>query len=198
VVVSSVERLPFGGRESFDPAPDWRREIIQPVERDHVERAHQIRPVILGHVRTKRERLRNVGVIGLVVFAFDGVDMDPVIAHQVSRDVVLSRERIGGAQGDLGSRSPQRMHQVGGFSRDVEAGGELDAPERLLLAKAGSDLSEHRHRSLGPLGATLSLVGELQVLDVVFGCRGPDILNGHVLLSGRPIADPSRDRAAPR
>ena len=160
-----------------------------------MQRADQVRAVVLGHVRPEREGLRDVGVVGLVVLALDGVDVDPVIAHQVRGDVVLGGERVGGAEGDLGAGGPERRHQVGGLGGDVQAGGQPGALERLLLGEAGPDLPQHRHGPLGPLGPSLALVRQADVTDVVFRDFG---LHAHELLIAPPTADPSRGRCAPR
>ena len=41
---------------------------------------------------------RDVPVVAVLVFALDGVDRNAVILHQAGRDVVLRRQRVGGAQ----------------------------------------------------------------------------------------------------
>ena len=135
VVVSSVEpltgadqRAPLVLAQGLDPAADRRREVVEPVQRDHVQRADQIGPVVLRHVGPEGERLRDVGVVGVVVLALDRVDVHPVVPHEVRGDVVLGRERVRGAERDLGAGRPERHHEIGGLGGDVEAGRELAGP----------------------------------------------------------------------
>src|SRR6185312_4136441 len=78
----------------------------------------------------------------------------------------------GGAECDLRPGGPERDHQVRGLGGDVEAGRETGALERALLGEPGADLSQHRHGSLGPLGAAPTLIRQDNVLDVVCGHRG--------------------------
>jgi len=62
---------------------------------------HQIRAVIHGDVRLVIEGGLQMIVIGGVVFALDGVDRDFVIGDQRGGNIILSRERIGGAQDNI-------------------------------------------------------------------------------------------------
>src|SRR5918994_1694437 len=87
-------------------------------------------------MRTEGQRLGDVGVVSLVILALDGVDVDPVIPHQMRRHVVLSGKWIGGAQCDLGSRRPQCDHQIGSFGRDVKAAGKLDSLQRVADSRS--------------------------------------------------------------
>ena len=70
------------------------------------------------------------------------------------------------------------MHQMRGLGGDVQAGGDAQALERLLLREPGADVAQHRHRPLGPLDAAMALLGQLQVLDVMRDLH---------LLFGRPF-----------
>ena len=47
--------------QRLDPAADRRRQVVQPVERDHVQRADQIGAVVLGHVRAEGQRAARCG-----------------------------------------------------------------------------------------------------------------------------------------
>jgi hypothetical protein len=151
--------------------------------------------IVLGELRRESQGLRDMRVVGLVVFAFDGVDVNLMISHQVCRNVVLSGQRIRGTERYFGPSGPQRLHEVGGLGRDMEAGRDLESSERLVLGKARPDLPEYWHGPFGPLGPAPPLVGESQILDVVFGHGS---LDGHELLNGRLRAEPSHDPALPR
>src|SRR5215207_2647096 len=108
--------------------------------------------------------------------------MNPVVSHQVRSHIILSRERVRRAERNLGSGSPERLHQIGGLGGHMEAGRKPDTLEWLLLGKSPPNLSEHRHGPLGPFSSTLTLVGQSQVFDVVLGKCSRDVLNGHGLL----------------
>ena len=61
-------------------------------------------------------------VVGLVVLALDREDRDAFVLDQRRGGVVLGRERVRGAQEDLGAAGLERAHEVGGLGGDVQAG----------------------------------------------------------------------------
>jgi hypothetical protein len=74
----------------------------------------------------------DVRVVGLVALALDRVHLDVVAVDEGGRDVILRRQRVGGAERDLGATGSEGADQVGGLRRDVKAKPELDAVERPL------------------------------------------------------------------
>ncbi len=114
----------------------------------------------------------DVAVVGLVVLAVDRVDLGAVAVDQRRRGVVLGRERVRRAEGDVGAARHQRADEVRRLRRDVQAAGHADALERLLALEALADLSEHGHLAIGPLDPLLAGVGEGDVGDVVVGGGG--------------------------
>ena len=163
------EPLAISGGERLHPAPHGGREVVQPVQGDHVERADQVGAVVHGEVGPVGERRADVLVIGLVVLALDGEHLGPVVAHQVGRHVVLRRQRIGGAQRHVRPARLQGDDQVRRLRGDVQAGREAFARERALAREALPQLAQHRHGALGPFGPPPPLVGLAQVFDVVRG-----------------------------
>ena len=97
---------------------------------------------------------------------------DPVLVDERGGDVVLGRERVRGAEDDLGAARLQRAHQVRRLGRHVEAGGDAVAGERLLALEALADRGEHRHLPVGPLDPPHAFGGEREILDVVLDGRG--------------------------
>ena len=166
------QRLPLVGGEPFDPLPDGRLEIIEAAERDHVDRADDIGAVIHRDVGLVRDRGADVLVVRLLVLALDREDLDAVVLHEMRGDIVLRRERVRGAERDVGAAGLERHHQVRRLGGDVEAGGDLPAGEGALLREARAHLAQHLHGALGPLGAAAPLLGEREVLDVVGGGGG--------------------------
>ena len=61
----------------------------------------------------------------------------------------------------------ERAREVGGLGRDVQAGGDAVAGERLLALEALADRREHRHLPVGPLDPADALGGEGEILHVV-------------------------------
>ncbi len=82
---------------------------------------HQIGAVVHRDVRLVIERRHDVRIVGIVVLALDGVDRDVVVANQAGSDIVLGRQRVGGAQHNVGSTVAQRDRQVGRLGSDVQA-----------------------------------------------------------------------------
>src|SRR5262249_35484404 len=62
-----------------------------------------------------------------------------------------------------------------GLGGQVQAGAEADALERLLAREALADLTEDRHRLLGPLDLEPPLGGEREILDVVLDHGVPSL-----------------------
>ena len=125
------------------------------------------------------ERRHDVRVVGVVVLALDGVDRDVVVAHQAGGNVVLRGQRIGGAQHDVGAAIAQGDRQVGGLGGDVQAGGDADALQRLVLDEVLADDLQDLHRLVGPVDALLAHIGKRQVGDIAGDASG---CGGHKLL----------------
>ena len=118
-----------------------------PAEREEEERGDEVRPVVHRQVGPVRQRRADVVVVGRVVLALDRVDGDAVVGHERGGHVVLGRERVRGAE--RRASAPPAVSVRARFAvsrRDVQAGGEPDARERLLLREALADLAQHRHR----------------------------------------------------
>ena len=64
----------------------------------------------------------DVLVIGGVVLPLDGIDRDAVVDDQRGGHVVLSRERVRGAEDEIGSAVRERARQVRGLAGDMETG----------------------------------------------------------------------------
>ncbi len=121
-----------------------------------VQDGDQVGAIVHGDVRLVVDGGEDVVVISVVVLALDGEDGNVVIADQARGNVILSRERVGGAEHDVGSAIAQADGQVGGFGRDVQAGGNADALQRLVLDELFADNLQHLHGLVRPLDALLS------------------------------------------
>ena len=117
------------------------------------------------------ERGKNVLVIGFIVLALDGVDGNAVIANQRCRHVILRGERVGGAKNHVSAAIAQRNGQVCGLRGHVQARGNANALQRLVLDEFLADALEHRHGLVGPLNAALSQISQFQALDIVRNLR---------------------------
>src|SRR5205085_2612815 len=96
----------------------------------------EICAIIHGHLRLVIEGGAQMRVVGIVVFAFDGVSGNTEVAIQRGCDFVLCGERIGRAENDVGAAIAKSDHQIGGFAGDVEASGNAQSLERLLFDEA--------------------------------------------------------------
>ncbi len=131
-----------------------------------VQNADQVGAVIHGDLRLVVERRHDVRVVSVVVLALDGEDGDVVVAHQAGGHVILGGERVGGAERDIGAAVAQGDHQIRGFGRDVQAGRNADALERLVLDEFLADDLQDLHRLVGPLDALLAQIGQFEILYV--------------------------------
>jgi len=167
------QRLALARRQRLHPPPHRGREVVQPVERDHVQRAHQVRPVVHRDVGPMGERGTDVLVVGVVVLALDREHLDPMVLHEMGGDVILRGQRVRGAQRHVRPPRLERDREVRRLGRHVEAGREPLPGERALAREALPNLPQHRHGALGPIGAAAPFVREREILDV-----GGDVLSG--------------------
>ncbi len=100
-----------------------------------VEGADQVGSVIHGDLRPVVQGGAEVPVVGLVVLALDGENGDPEVLDDRRGGVILGAQGIRGGQPDIGPPELERLHQVAGFARHVQAGRELDPLEGFLLGE---------------------------------------------------------------
>ena len=104
-----------------------------------VQHADDVGAVVHGDVGPVVDAGVDVGVVGLVVLALDGVGADAVLLDQRRGDVVLRAERVAGAEHDVGAAGLERAHEVGRLGGDVQAGADAHARQRLLALEALAD-----------------------------------------------------------
>ena len=121
-----------------------------------MEDGDQVTAVVHGHVRLVVHGGQNVIVVRVVVLALDGIDGNVVVADEAGGYVILRRQRIGGAKDDLGAAVAQADAEVSGLGGDVQAGGNSDALQRLVLDEFLADNLQHFHGLVRPLNAFLS------------------------------------------
>ncbi len=110
-------------------------------------------PSSIVMLRVMVDRRGDVRVVGVVVLALDREDGHAVLGDERSGHVVLRRERVRGAEEDVGAAGLQRAREVRGLRRHVQAGGDAVAVERPLALEALADRGQHRHLPVGPLDA---------------------------------------------
>src|SRR6202171_3446869 len=87
----------------------------------------------------------DVVVIGVVVLTLDGKHGNALIADQAGGDIILSRQRIRGAQ-DYVSAAVAKANRPGrSFRRYVQTGGNADTLQRLVLDELFADDLQHFH-----------------------------------------------------
>ena len=84
-----------------------------------VEDGHQVCAIVHGDVRPARQGGLDVAVVSLLVLALDREGVDAIFTGQRGRDIVLSRQGVGGAERNLSAPLLQRERQVGSFARHV-------------------------------------------------------------------------------
>ena len=132
-----------------------------------MEQADHVGAVVHGDLRMEVDDRVDVAVVGVVVLTLDGVGGDAVLGHEGRRDVVLSGERVGGAEAELGATGGERAHEAGGLARHVQAGADANTLERLLLGEALADLGQHRHFLLSPLDPQYPARREGQIFHIM-------------------------------
>ncbi len=147
----ATSSLRSGGVSVGGPLADLGVHVVEPVQRDEDHRADQVGAVVHRDVGLVLQGGGDVPVIAVLVLALDRVDRDAVILHQAGRDVVLGRQRVGGAQQEVGAAGLQGLGQVGGLGRDVQTGRHPHPGQRLFLLETLADRPQDRHVALGPL-----------------------------------------------
>src|SRR5205814_3037137 len=98
-------------------------------------------------------------------------DGDTVVADQAGGNVVLGRERIGGAKDYVGAAVAQADGEIGGLGGDVQAGGDANAAKRLVLDELFADDLQDFHRLICPLDALFAVIGQIEILNVAIHLR---------------------------
>ncbi len=136
-----------------------------------VQDGDQVGAIIHGDVRLVIDGGQDVVVVGVVVLALDGEDGNVVVADQAGGDVILRGERVRGAEHHVGSAIAQADGEVRGFGRHVQAGGNADALQRLVLDEFLADNLQNLHGLVRPLNALLAQIGQFHILDIaIHGC----------------------------
>ena len=129
-------------------------------------RSDQVRAVVHRDVRLVIKCRHDMRVVRLVVLALNGVRRNVVIAHQAGRDVVLRRKWIRSTKHNVGAAVAQGDSQVGSLGRNVQAGRNANALQRLVLDEFFADDLQNLHRLVGPVNALFAQIGKFNVGDV--------------------------------
>ena len=92
-------------------------------------------------------------VVGLSVFALDGINRDFEMLHQRCRGIILGRKRVGCAECHFGAARFQGAHQVGSFSGNVQAGTNADSLQGFFFFETFADRSKYWHVAICPKNA---------------------------------------------
>ena len=125
---------------------------LQQLRSAGMESRHEIGAVVKGDVRFVVQGRADMPVVGVVVFAVYPVGDDPC-GDQGRRNVVLSAQRVAGAQDHVGPTVPQGKGKVRRLGSEVQARNDPQVVQRLLPGKTLPDLTHYRHLLGGPLNA---------------------------------------------
>ena len=151
------------GRRLLGPASHLREQLAAL----GVQLGDEVRAVVHGDLRTRREDGVDVGVVAVAVLALLREGRDALAHDERRRDVVLRGEGIRGAERDRRAAVAEDEHEVRRFGRDVEAGADPQIAERTLLREALADPREHRHLTRRPGDAPAAGFGEAEIGDIV-------------------------------
>jgi hypothetical protein len=132
-----------------------------------VKHRDQVGAVVHRELGLRVERAREVLVVRVVVLALDGKRRDAVFLHERRGHVVLRRERIRGAERDLGPAVAEGEHQVRRLRGHMKACGDTQPLEGLFLCEALADFPHNGHVLPRPPDAVHALRGEGQILYVM-------------------------------
>ena len=136
-----------------------------------MEDGDQVGAVIHRDVRLVIDGSQNMAVIGVIVLALDGEDGDVVIAYQAGGDVILGRKRVGSAQHHVSAAVAQADGQVCRFRGHVQAGGDANALQWLVLDEFLANDLQNLHGLVGPVDPFLAQIGHLDGFDIAMHLR---------------------------
>ena len=178
VLVHLVEAVHARGRllgEAADAAQQFRillvhhRRQVAAVVEDHVE----------GLAVREEQRLLDAPVELLVGHALPGVDREARLGDR-GRGMVLGREDVAAAPGDLGAEFLEGLDQHGRLDRHMEAAGDAGSSERLRATVLLAEGHQARHLVLGEHDLLAAPVGKRKIGDFVRQ-TGFDVGHGNLL-----------------
>jgi hypothetical protein len=155
------------GRRLFRGTDDVGKQIFSLL----MDQGDDVGAVVDDDLRSVVERRANVPVVRIVVFAFDGIDRDPLLDER-RRDFILSRQRVACAENGIRAARLQGKRQVRCFRRDMRANHDANAVERAFATELIPDLSQHRHFAGCPIDSAPPFGGETRILDIERACVG--------------------------
>ena len=151
--------------------PDQLGELLLPLA---MEDTDHIGAVVHRHLRVAIDGSVDVPIVGVVVLAIDRVDLGVVAIHEGRGNVVLGGQGVRGAERHLGATGREGPDEIRGLGCDVQATRHDGPVERALTREPFADLGQHRHLPIRPLDASLPVVRQGDIGDVVAllsGCQ---------------------------
>jgi hypothetical protein len=145
------------------------RRQVAPVVEDHVER------LAVG----EEERLLDAPIEFLVGHSLPGVDREARLGDG-GGGMVLRREDVAAAPGDLGAELLERLDQDGRLDRHVKAAGDPGTGERLRAAIFRPQRHQSGHLVLGQHDLLAAPIGEREIGNFV-GQTGFNVGHGNLL-----------------
>ena len=136
-----------------------------------MQHVHQVGAVVHRDLRLVIDCRQDVLVVGVIVLALDGEYGDAVVAHQTGGHIILRGKRIGSAKHHVGAAIAQADGQVCSLRRHVQAGGDANALQRLVLDEYLADDLQDVHRLVRPVDALFSHIREIEILNVAVHLR---------------------------
>ena len=142
--------------------------------------------------------LEGFGQVVLIFLGGGAVDAEGLYsqAGKAGSHVVLGGQRVGAGEVDLRTPLGEHIAQVGGFGLQMDGHGHPQAPEGLLLFKAGLNLRQGGHKVPDPLDFSPAGLGQGHVFHnahnrFLFSCR-----LGHTQQKKAPEGNLARRTAA--
>ena len=147
-----------------------------------VDQGGQVAAVVQDHVQRfavgEEQRLLDAPIVFLVGFALPGEDRDAGLGDR-GGGVILRRELIAAAPGDIRAQFDQRLDQDGRLDGHVQAAGDAGTLERLGCTVFRTQRHQAGHFVFGQHDLSPSPIGQRHVFDFV---RDLGLNFGHVCL----------------
>jgi len=141
--------------------------VVQQFAALHVQHGDQVHAVVHGEVRTAVEHAVQVRVVLVRRFTLDGVHRHLVMDDQRRSHIILSAQRVAGAQRSLRPARQQHTHEIRRLRRHVHGRANTNSLERLLLAEPLLQQIQNRHLPGGPLHAEAPLVCQADIGHII-------------------------------
>ena len=152
------------GRGLFGTADD----MLERLAAGFMDAADHVGAIVHSDLRAEVDDGVHMAVVRFGVLAFQREHGNAVVFDERCGSVILGGQRVGSAQAHVRAACLERAHEICRFGGHVQAGANAHALERTFALETLANACKHGHVAVCPQNAVQAVVGQLDVLDVIF------------------------------